>query len=198
MALTQTIVTRQDEARTVLTAALAAAPDDRARGMTEVQLGWVASKQGKPDEARRPRRPCTRAAAGCARPPCSTRCSPTPTCARTATPTRRSPRGAVPRPRRRTPRAWAVYARILVALGDHAPALAAATKGLELSPRDPDLLRSQATALAALGDPQTRAAEAAYARFRGPDNWATLRIACAKQDVRCQRERNAVPTIAMH
>ena len=94
--------------------------------------------------------------------------------------------------------AWAVYARVLGALGDHAAALAAATKGLELAPRDPDLLRAQATALAALGDPQAPAAEAAFARFRAADNWATLRIACSKQDVRCARERNAVPTIAMH
>jgi Flp pilus assembly protein TadD len=198
MALTQTIVTRQDEARGVLTAALAAAPDDRARAMTEVQLGWVASKQGKPDEALEH--------VGRARQLLGAAKDPPVLDALLADAYLRQNRYADARdPARRCTEnapqntaAWAVYARILVALGDHQAALAAATKGLELSPRDSDLLRSQATSLAALGDPQAPAAEAAFTRFRAPDNWATLRIACAKQDVRCARERNAVPTIAMH
>ena len=90
-----------------------------------------------------------------------------------------------------------MYARILVALGEHEAALAAATQGLQLSPRDPDLLRSQATALAALHDPRATEAEAAFTRFRTPDSAATLRIACAKQDARCARERNPVPTLAL-
>jgi len=200
MALTQTIVTRLGEARTVLEAALARAPDARAQAMVEVQLGWVASKLGKADEV------VTRVARarallatppGAPEPPVfdalladafvrlnrwTDALEPARRCSEAA------PKNAA---------AWAVYARVLVAVGDHAGALAAATRGLELAPRDPDLLRSQATALAALGDPQATAAEAAFDRFRAPDNWATLRITCAKQDVRCARERNAVPTLPL-
>ena len=72
---------------------------------------------------------------------------------------------------------------------DNANALAAAATGLELAPRDPDLLRSQATALAGLGAPEAPAALAAYDRFRSPDNSAELRISCAGDSVRCARER---------
>ena len=86
---------------------------------------------------------------------------------------------------------------MLVAVGDHEAALAAATNGLELAPRDPDLLRSQATALAALGDPQARAAHTAYTRFRSPDEAATLRIRCAQGSERCWRDRNPVQTLEL-
>ena len=198
MALTQTIVTRQDEARTVLTDALAAAPDDRARAMTEVQLGWVASKQGKPDEALEHVANARRLLAAPKDPPVLDALLADAYLRQNRYADAREPARRCTENAPQNTAAWSVYARILVAVGDHQAALAAATKGLELSPRDPDLLRAQATALAALGDPQAPAAEAAFARFRAADNWATLRIACSKQDVRCARERNAVPTIAMH
>jgi Flp pilus assembly protein TadD len=93
--------------------------------------------------------------------------------------------------------AWSVYARALVAVGDYKQALEAARKGLELAPRDPDLLRSQATSLAALEDPQAEAAQDAYVRFRVPDEAATLRIRCAKSEDRCYRNRNPVQTIVL-
>ncbi|MBV8756752.1 MAG: hypothetical protein JO257_05745 [Deltaproteobacteria bacterium] len=195
MALASVIVTRQDEARRTLEAALAAAPDDRARAMTEVQLGWVDAKQGRADSAlARVERARTLLGA-----------SPPVLDALLADAYLRLNRYADARePARRctasapqNTAAWSVYARILVALGDHEAALAAATKGLELAPRDPDLLRSQATALAALHDPRATEAEAAFTRFRAPDTWATLRISCAKQDARCARERNPVPTLTL-
>ena len=85
--------------------------------------------------------------------------------------------------------AWMMAARCYGSVSDNAAALAAATKGLELAPRDPDLLRSQATALAALGRPEADAALAAYDRFRSPDQSADLRIACAADSPRCARER---------
>jgi predicted Zn-dependent protease len=94
--------------------------------------------------------------------------------------------------------AWAMYARVLVAIGDHPAALAAAAKGLELAPRDPDLLRAQATAVAALDGPDAAAAQAAYDRFRSPDQAAALRILCAHGSQRCARERKPVHTIALH
>ena len=93
--------------------------------------------------------------------------------------------------------AWAVYARALVAEGNHDEALAAARKGLELAPRDPSLLSSQATSLAALGDPQASAAQAAYTRFRAPDEAPGLRIRCVRGNASCMRDRNPVRTIEL-
>ena len=85
--------------------------------------------------------------------------------------------------------AWVVLARVLGSVGDDRGALSATASGLSLAPRDPDLLRSQATALAALGRPEADAALAAYDRFRSPDNSAELRIECAGATSRCARER---------
>lgn len=85
--------------------------------------------------------------------------------------------------------AWVMLARSLASAGDDRGALAAAQRGLALAPRDADLLRSQATALAALGSPEAPAALAAYDRFRAPDQAAELRIVCARTSERCQRER---------
>jgi cytochrome c-type biogenesis protein CcmH/NrfG len=93
--------------------------------------------------------------------------------------------------------AWMLYARVLGSTGDNAGALAAATHGLELSPRDPDLLRSQATALAALGRPEAPAALAAYDRFRSPDTSAELRIQCAAGSQRCARDREQGATFVL-
>jgi predicted Zn-dependent protease len=94
--------------------------------------------------------------------------------------------------------AWVVLARVLGSAGDDRGALAAASTGLELAPRDPDLLRSQATALAALNRPEATAALAAYDRFRSPDNSAELRIECAGESSRCAREREQGHTHVLH
>jgi predicted Zn-dependent protease len=85
--------------------------------------------------------------------------------------------------------AWVALARVLGSIGDDRGALDATARGLELSPRDPDLLRSQAAALAALHHPDADAALAAYDRFRAPDDAAALRIHCATTSLRCARER---------
>jgi hypothetical protein len=88
--------------------------------------------------------------------------------------------------------AWVMLARARGSKHDDAGALDAARQGLVWSPRDPDLLRSQATALAGLGGGEhalARAALAAFDRFRAPDEAAALRIACARSSARCQRER---------
>jgi tetratricopeptide (TPR) repeat protein len=195
MALSQTIVTRLSEADAVLAAALAAAPDAHARAMVLVQQGWVASKLGhadvvlaKVDEAR--------ALLGKDAPVFDALLADAYVRLNRWTDARAPARRCTERAPENTA-AWSVYAKVLVAVGDHTGALAASAHGLELAPRDPDLLRAQATALAALHDPQAMAAQAAADRFRAPDDWATLRITCAKHDVRCERERNAVPTIAL-
>jgi hypothetical protein len=204
MALVSTVTERLEEARGVLEAALAAAPDPRARAMVSIQLGWVASKQGRADDALAlvaRSRELLAVAGGPGKPPPSPpvldavaadalarvwrweeAVAPAKAC------TDRAPQNSA---------AWVLYARVLGSVGDNAGALAAAGKGLELSPRDPDLLRSQATALAALGRAEAGAALAAYDRFRSPDNSAELRIQCAAGSVRCARDRESGHTLTM-
>ena len=195
MALVAALVTRLDEARTVLEAALAKAPDDRARAMVHAQLGWVASRQNRLDDA----------LAHVAQARALLRADPPVLDAIVADAYMRLNRyaDAVAPAKSCTTRApsnvaaWGVYARALVAVGEHAEALVAARRGLELSPRDPDLLRSQATALAALGDPKAEAAQTAYTRFRSPDEAPGLRIRCARGSDSCARDRNPVKTLLL-
>jgi len=198
MALVGTVSERLEEARTVLEQALALVPqgDQKARAMVLVQLGWVASKQGRADDAlaliaeARPLLPTPGppvldavAADALARVwRWEEAIAPAKAC------TERAPQNSG---------AWMIYARVLGSTGDNAGALDAATKGLELAPRDPDLLRSQATALAALGKPDAAAALAAYDRFRSPDNSAELRIQCAADSKRCARHREQAQTIVL-
>ncbi|MGE5184918.1 MAG: multiheme c-type cytochrome [Acidobacteriota bacterium] len=199
MALASTIVTRLGEARTVLGRALAIAPGARAQAMVEVQLGWVASRQHRVDEAiahverarellghPQPEPPVFAAVLADAYTRVdrwSDAVAPARSC------TERAPDNAS---------AWSLYARVLVAAGDHASALAAATRGLVLAPRDPQLLAAQATSLAALHDPRAAAAQAAYTRYRPPDDAAALRIRCATHSPACWRDRNPVQTLELH
>ncbi len=224
MALAATVTERLEEAHAVLDAALAAVPADepkapaggprdagslrstgrgpesiapaRARAMVLVQLGWVASKQGRVDDAL-----ALIAQARLLLP------APGPAVldavAADALARGWRWRAAVAPAKACTERApansgaWMIYARVLGSIGDDAGALAAATRGLELAPRDPDLLRSQATALAALGRPEAAAALAAYDRFRSPDDAAALRIQCAAESRRCARAREQGATIVL-
>ncbi|HEX3764869.1 MAG TPA: multiheme c-type cytochrome [Kofleriaceae bacterium] len=190
MALVGTVSERLDEARTVLDAALDAAPagDRRARAMILVQLAQVASRQGRADDALAriaearpllpsPGPPVLDAVAADALSRVwrwQDAIAPARACAE------RAPANA---------NAWVVLARALGSAGDDAGALDAAARGLELAPRDPDLLRSQAAALAGLHRGEAGAALAAYDRFRSPDSAAELRIQCAADSPRCARER---------
>jgi tetratricopeptide (TPR) repeat protein len=88
----------------------------------------------------------------------------------------------------------AVWARLAIACGsadDPEAALAAAAHGLELSPRDPDLLRVQALALDRIGAPTEEAdrARAAFAAWRAPDAAPGIKSACAKRYGWCALER---------
>jgi predicted Zn-dependent protease len=165
--------------------------------MVNVQLGWVAAKQGRVDDAvahvaaARAQLPVTPAPAVfdavladayVRQNRWTDAVAPAKAC------TERAPRNAA---------AWARYASVLVAVGDFRGATEAAASGLALAPRDPGLLQSQATALAALKDPQARAAQQAYARFRAPDEAAVLRIRCAQNNARCWRDRNPVQTLPL-
>ncbi len=215
MALTSTVTERLDESRAVLEVARAKAPDDRARAMIAAQLGWVASRQGRADDALAEvatARSLLAKAAGHAMtdPPVldaieadalsrvwrwEEALAPAKKC------TELAPRNA---------RAWVVYARVLGSLGRDTDALAATAKGLALSPRDQDLLRSQATALTSIAehakDPRrqdrlrglARDALAAFDRYRSPDRSADLRIQCAADSPRCARDRESGHTLVLH
>lgn len=197
MALVQTVSERLEEARFVLETALAAAPDPRARAMVLAQLGWVASKQGRADdalalvaEARKllpapgPAVLDAVAADALARVwRWEEAIAPARAC------TERAPANSA---------AWMLYARVLGSVADNRAALAASAKGLALNPRDPDLLRSQSVALGALGHAQADAALTAYDRYRSPDYSAELRIECAANDARCAREREQGHTHLLH
>ncbi|HEY1546191.1 MAG TPA: multiheme c-type cytochrome [Kofleriaceae bacterium] len=215
MALVATVSERLDEAKTILETALASAPDGMPRAMILVQLAQVAGKQGRADDALAL---IADARGYFVKPPTLAellhgvpnvdlahvgppvldataadalmrvwRWSDATTPARVAA--AKAPGNAG---------AWVTLARCLGSVGDDAAALVAATTGLELAPRDSDLLRSQATALAALHRPEADAALAAYDRFRSPDDAAELRIQCAADSPRCAREREAGHTHVLH
>lgn len=188
MALTATVSERLDEAKSVLELALALAPAGRPRAMVLVQLAQVASKQGRADDAL-----ALIAQARALLPPPG----PPVLDAVEADALARvwrwdeaiAPARAAAAKARQNSQAWMLAARCYGSVDDNGAALAAATAGLELAPRDPDLLRSQAMALSALGRPEANAALAAYDRFRSPDASAELRISCAADSNRCARER---------
>jgi hypothetical protein len=87
-----------------------------------------------------------------------------------------------------------VWARLAIACGsagDPAAALDAAAHGLELGPRDADMLRVQALALEALGasPEEISAARAAFSAWRPPDDAPGVKNACAARLDWCARER---------
>lgn len=202
MALTHVVTERLDESRAVLehgralVDAMPPGPDaDRARASIDVQLASVAGKQGRADDAL-----ALLARARAQLPP------PGPPAleAYAADALARVWRWQEAEPFARTvtekapgnTAAWVMLARVRGSLGDDRGALDAARRGLALAPRDPDLLRSQAAALASLapGSPLAEAALAAYDRFRAPDETAALRMACAASSARCAREREHAHT----
>ncbi|MBK9036032.1 MAG: hypothetical protein IPL61_33090 [Myxococcales bacterium] len=199
MALTHVVTERLDEARGVLTHALTQVPAGdagaRPRAMILTQLASVAGKQGRADEA------LALVAQARALMPAP---GPAALDAYAADALVRVWRWAEAEPYAKAltdkapanAGAWVVLARIRASLGDDRGALAAAVRGLDLAPRDTDLLRTQATALAALmpGSPLAARALAAFDRFRAPDDAAQLRMACAAASKVCARERELVHT----
>jgi len=188
MALVATVSERLEEARAVLETALAIAPPGKPRAMILVQLAEVAAKQGRADD--------TLALVAQAR-ELLPKPGPAVLDAVTAEALMRvwrwdeavAPSRAAATKAPGNSNAWMMLARCLGSVADDAGALAAAATGLELSPRDPDLLRTQATALAGLHRTEADAALAAYDRFRSPDFSAELRIECAGSSPVCARER---------
>jgi predicted Zn-dependent protease len=88
--------------------------------------------------------------------------------------------------------AWRDLARAWGSLGEDRPALSATARGLLLQPRDEGLLRTQALALEALGDPRASDARAAFLWCRRPDDETALRFSCDR-DPLCAERRAPVP-----
>jgi tetratricopeptide (TPR) repeat protein len=195
MGLIGVITERLDEPRQVLEHALSTIPETpdtvRPRAMVMVQLGSVLGRQGRTDEAiamlekarallPAPQPPAIDAIAADALARVW-RWEEAERYAEEAT--KEAPKNTA---------AWVMLARARGSMHDDAGALEAARQGLVWSPRDPDLLRSQATALAGLAGGENALAKqalAAFDRFRAPDEAAALRIACANKSERCTRER---------
>jgi hypothetical protein len=221
MALTGTVSERLDEAKAVLERALAAAPPGRPRAMVLAQLAVVAAGQGRTDDVLAL---TAKARAIVERSETTEGGGPAGSAGGAGG---SAPRGIADAPAldmiaatalmnvwrwndairfareaaRRAPGnagVWSLLARCLGSSGDDRGALAAATTGLELAPRDPDMLRSQATALAALQRPEADRALAAYDRYRSPDDATELRISCAAASPRCAREREQGHTHLLH
>ena len=196
MALTRVVSERLDEARQVLEHALTqtpAGPDgDRARASIYVQLASTAGQQGRADDALGL---LARARALLPAPgPPALEAYAADALARVwrwreAEPFAKVVTDKAPG----NTAAWIMLARVRGSLADNHGALAAARTGLELQPRDPDLLRSQAAAIAALLPGSDLAAQtlAAYDRFRAPDAAAALRMTCAAASPVCARERES-------
>ena len=193
MALVGTVSERLEEAKSVLEGALAIAPEGKPHAMILVQLGWVASKQGRVDDALALVAQA-RALLPAPGPPVLDAVAADALMRVWRWQDAVAPAVAVTQKAPGNSAAWMLAARCYGSISDDSNALATATKGLELNPRDSDLLRSQATALAALHRPEAADALAAYDRFRSPDNSAELRIECAADSPRCAREREQVHT----
>lgn len=88
-----------------------------------------------------------------------------------------------------SPRIAAELAAAHGSAGQHAEALAVASAALRLRPRDPALLRAQALALRALEDPRAESALDAYFAHRVPDDQPHLAARCGERDEACARER---------
>ncbi|MGE5187142.1 MAG: multiheme c-type cytochrome [Acidobacteriota bacterium] len=197
MALVSTVSERLDEAKTVLEHALPLAPDDRARAMIIVQLAEVSAKQGRAGDALA-QVAQARALLPAPGPPVLDAIAADALMRVWRWQDAIAPARAAAEKAKGNATAWMLLARCYGSVADDNDALAAATTGLELSPRDSDLLRSQATALAALHRPEADAALAAYDRFRSPDASAELRISCASDSPRCAREREQGHTHLLH
>jgi len=192
MALVPVITERLDEPRLILEAALAAIPagEDRARAMVLTQLGSVAGRQGRTDDALALLAQA-RALLPDPDPPALDFIAAdalarvwrwTEAAEYAAAANQKAPQNTA---------AWVMLARTRGSLRDDRGALLAARGGLAISPRDPDLLRSQATALRALDPALADLALASFDRFRSPDGAPALRMACAASSPRCAREREA-------
>jgi tetratricopeptide (TPR) repeat protein len=94
---------------------------------------------------------------------------------------------------------WSRLATACGSAGDPDGALAASIHGLELAPRDADLLRVQALALEGLGaaEAEVARARAAFTAWRPPDDAPGVKNACAQRFPWCAVERLPVHVHSM-
>ncbi len=196
LGLQHVVSERLDEARGAYEAALAALPADAAAGAHEraavlAALAQIAGKQGRLDDAPRlfdeaarlsPEHPALAYLRGEAFAAVWRWAQAAPLLAAAAA---HAPRDDL---------AWARAATAYQSLGLGAAALYLARRGLASQPRSADLLRIQALALQNLAAPAAlaRAAFAAWAAHRPPDDAPRYRSMCQKRDPACVRERNPV------
>jgi tetratricopeptide (TPR) repeat protein len=91
--------------------------------------------------------------------------------------------------------AWSLLAIARASAGDDEGALEASLEGLALTPRHPDLLRSQALALRVLlgdADPRAASAQSSQLEHRVSDDAPDLRARCSAEVPGCAKEREPV------
>lgn len=93
--------------------------------------------------------------------------------------------------------AWRELAGALGSVSRNAEALDAAQRGLELVPRQPDLLRAQALALQEIAPEGSDPAFEAFLRHRRRDDAPALRSKCSSADAGCALERSPVHVHAL-
>ncbi len=94
-------------------------------------------------------------------------------------------------------RVWRDLAQARGSLGDDLAALRAAERGLQLAPRQEDLLRSRALALGALEHPEAAAAQQLWLTHRRPDAQPALLARCEQAHARCAIDRQPVPVYGL-
>ena len=89
---------------------------------------------------------------------------------------------------------WLDLAKTHGSLDQNTEALAAAQKGLDLAPMQPELWRSKSLAFQALGkDAEAEAATERWLIYRRPDEQPPLLAACEKRQDACRRDRQPLP-----
>jgi hypothetical protein len=190
LALAGQVQERLDEARAPLRAALEAATTDRERAMALAQLGRLAGRQGRADEAL-DHLAAAEIAWGEAHPAID-RLRGEAYAQVWRWPEAATAYGAAVDAAPEDDALWARLAQAAGSAGDEATALAAALRGLALRPRHEGLLRSQYLGLEE-DHPRRADARAAYLAHRVPDRLDGLRRRCADRDPACRSERLPVP-----
>lgn len=101
----------------------------------------------------------------------------------------------------RTPlddRLFVALSSALSSTGDFDKARNVASRGLLLSPRDPDLLRLQWQGLASRPGRDVRASSSSFVAFRSPDDANDLRSLCSEHEAGCAGERLDVHKHPVH
>ena len=201
LGLSHALQEHADAARLPLAAALALAETPRDRAIAEGALAQLAARQGRLEEtfAWADRADGDAARGGAPSPPAMQRARADALATQWRLAEAAPFFDAVAKVSPRDDAAWSSLAVALGSAGDGRSALVAARRGLVVQPRDGDMLRVQALALASLGEePGVRArAEAAFLERRTPDEAPAVRGRCSSRVPGCANERVPVHVHAM-